>query len=228
LLAVKRRIRHHVNPLKVDYLETGAGPLALPSRRPVEVELGCADARWLFERAALDPELDLVGVEIRQQLVQVVQRRVAAAGLDDRLRIVYANISRDVPVLFAEGAVARFVVNFPDPWFKRRQHKRRVVTPELAALLARTLRQGGELFFQSDVWEVALDALAVLEGEPSLHNERGPWSFLPENPYGARSLREVRCLERGLPIWRLLYRKRLISDRRPGVSEPTVPAPPAP
>ena len=72
---------------------------------------------------------------------------------------------------------------------------------------ARRVTPDGELLFQSDVFDLALDAMAVLEQEPGLRNVRGEWSFLPQNPYGVQSLREVRVQERGLPVWRMLYRR---------------------
>jgi tRNA (guanine-N7-)-methyltransferase len=177
----------------------------VPTGREVEVELGCADARWLFERAS-DRERFLVGVEIRRELVRQVNAQARERKLAGRLRAIYANLSTDLDRLFADGAVSRFVLNFPDPWFKRRHFKRRVLTPELAEILARKLVSGGELFFQSDVWDLALDAMDVLEASCRFENARGAWTFVKRNPYGAQSLREVRCLEREKPIWRLLYR----------------------
>jgi tRNA (guanine-N7-)-methyltransferase len=82
------------------------------------------------------------------------------------------------------------------------------MNPELVEVLHRKLAAGGELFFQSDVFELALDALAVLEQAPGLFaNVAGAWSFLRESPYPAKSLREVRCEEKGMRIWRLLYRR---------------------
>ena len=100
-------------------------------------------------------------------------------------------------------------MNFPDPWFKRRHKKRRVVDAQLAADIAVALRPGGELFFQSDVWDLSLDALAVLEAEPRLRNRAGAWTFWKDgNPYGVRSRREEGCEEEGAPIWRLLYDRR--------------------
>ena len=128
--------------------------------------------------------------------VDDVNERAAAAGLAN-LHAVFAHINDDLPLLFALHPVRRFFINFPDPWFKRRQHNRRIVTPELAADLSRLLAPDGELFFQSDVFDLALDAMAVLESEPRLRNNRAEWSFLPGNPYGAQSLREERVLARG-------------------------------
>jgi len=209
---VPRRIRHHVNPLKSDFLSTGAEPILLPAGPPVEVELGCADARWLFERAAADCVPLLIGVEIRRELVRKVNARATASSLAPRVRAVYANISQDLGRLFAGGEVTRFVLNFPEPWFKRRQKKRRLVTPELVDILWQKLAPRGEVFFQTDVWDLALDAMAVFEAaDDTFENAAGAWSFLRGNPFGARSQREDRCIERGRPIWRILYQKKAIT-----------------
>lgn len=183
------------------------GRLELPPG-PIEVELGCADAQFLFQLAQENPDINYVGVEIRQPLVEDVNRRAQAAGLS-RLRAVHAHINIDLPMLFSGHKVRRFYVNFPDPWFKRAQHKRRIVTPELVDTLLSLLEPQGEIFFQSDVFDLALDAMAVLESEPRIVNAspRGEWSFFGENPFPARSLREDRVTAHGDPVWRVLYRR---------------------
>jgi tRNA (guanine-N7-)-methyltransferase len=202
------RVRQHVNPLRSAY-QTGAAPsVPLPDGGEVEVELGCADARFLFRRALAHPAVLCVGVEIREDLVVDVNQRAASLLLGN-LRAVFANLNRDLDALFPDERLARAYVNFPDPWWKTRHHKRRIMTSELAAVIARKLVPGGALLFQSDVWDLALDALDVLEAEPALENLRGPWSFLhDDHGFGARSRREERCIEEGMKIWRLLYRRR--------------------
>ncbi len=183
------------------------GPLPLPDGVDVEVELGCADARFLFERAPQHPATLFVGLEIREPLVEQVNLDAAERGVAN-VRAFFAHVNVDLDALFPDERLARAFLNFPDPWFKRRHHKRRVVTPELVETLHRKLRPGGALFFQSDVFGLALDALGVLEAAPSrFANLAGPWSFARENPYGARSLREVRCEELGARIWRMHYRR---------------------
>lgn len=197
-----------MNPLKEGFLGNAPAPLLLGAR-PVEVELGCADARFLFERAAASAAGGqgglYLGLEIRREMVERVNRQARRLGLAN-LRAVFAHINFDLPALFPRaGSIDRIFINFPDPWFKRAQQKRRLVTPELALLLRDLLLPGGELFFQSDVFDLALDAMAVLEQTPGLENVQGEWSFARRNPYGAQSLREVRVLDRGLPVWRMLY-----------------------
>jgi tRNA (guanine-N7-)-methyltransferase len=199
-----KRVRHHVNPFRADFHVRDVEPLPLPAVGEVEVELGCADARFLFERAPHVPDTLLLGLEIRQPLVDEVNEKAAELGVRN-LRACFAHINVDLDVLFPDERLARAYVNFPDPWFKRRHRKRRLMDAELARAIWRKLKPGGELFFQSDVWDLALDAMAVLEEEPGFRNEAGPWSFLRENPYGAKSLREVRCEERHMPIWRMRY-----------------------
>lgn len=202
------RIRQHVNPLKSSYRERRAAAIELPAdpRVEVEVEIGCAEAWFLFDRAAQDLERVEIGLEIRQELIAPVNERARAEGVN--VRAVFAHVNVDLPSLFPPGRIARLFVNFPDPWFKKKHHKRRLVDDELIPALRRVLRPGGELFFQSDVFDLALDAMATIEDRPDLfRNEAGPWSFWKEgNPYGARSRRDVQCRHEGVPIWRILYR----------------------
>ncbi len=202
------RIRHHVNPYRAGLIDLAPERLVLPPGA-VEVELGCADAQFLFQLAAQKPDTNYIGVEIRRPLVEDVNRRASASGLA-RLRAVHAHINFDLPALFSRLSVRRFYINFPDPWFKRAQRKRRVLSPEVAEVglqLIDLLEPGGEVFFQSDIFDLALDAMAVLETVPGLCNTAGEWRFLRHNPYPACSLREERVSEAGQPIWRMLYKR---------------------
>lgn len=200
-----KRVRNHVNPLK--RVDSVAERIALPAMAEVEVELGCADAQFLFARAAVYPAVYCVGVEIREELVLDVNRRAEALGCAN-LRAVNANVNFDLDTLFPDGRLARVFVNFPDPWFKRRHHKRRVLTPEAVAMIHRKLAPGGELLFQSDIFELALEAMATIESTDLFDNRLGDWSFLPgPHPYGVRSLREERCEGKGERIWRMLYER---------------------
>ena len=202
------RIRQHVNPNLPFFERLAVAPIAVDPSRPIELEIGCADAQFLFERAAIDPTRDYVGLEIRDELVAAVNRRAAAERVP--VRAVFCHAQRHLPTLLPVGSVDRVYVNFPDPWFKVRHAARRMVDDELAAGIVRALRSGGELLLQTDVWELALAGLASFEplGD-ALSNLAGEWSFWRAgNPYGVRSWREQNAEETGLPIWRMLYRRR--------------------
>jgi tRNA (guanine-N7-)-methyltransferase len=203
------RIRQHVNPLKSDLLDIADVPrVEAPPGRALEVELGAAEAHFLIDRAHQDPTAVFVGVEIRRELVEAVNAACAVGG-PANVRSVFANMSVDMGRLFADGSVRRFFLNFPDPWFKSRQHKRRVIGPGLMAEIERALAPGGELYVQTDIFALALDAMAALEGlsEASFVNVAGAWTFVRESPYEAKSRRERQCESEGVRVWRLLYRR---------------------
>lgn len=202
------RIRQHVNPLNAHFVEFRGDLPVLDPTRPIEIEIGCAEAQFLFERAKLDPSRQYVGLEIREELVHWVNRHAKAAALP--LQAVFCQAQLHLPLIFDGHQVDRVYLNFPDPWFKKRHHNRRMIDDALALAIGDVLRPGGELLMQSDVWEVALDALEVLERRDELfENQAGDWTFWRGgNPFGARSWREQNAEETGLPIWRILYKRR--------------------
>jgi tRNA (guanine-N7-)-methyltransferase len=206
------KIRQHVNPLKSDLLTIRDVPrIEVPAGGDLEVELGSAESLFLIERAQ-DRSTSggsLVGIEIRREMVQRADRLCQEAGVASLVRNVFANMSVDLPRLFAPASVRRFHVNFPDPWFKSRQHKRRVVCPELIDALAIALQPGGEVSVMTDIFDIAIEAMAVLEGDPleRFTNTRAPWTFLTASPWApSKSRRERQCEGEGTKVWRLLYR----------------------
>lgn len=200
------RVRQHVNPLKSDLLEIADVPRIEAAGRAIEVELGAAEAHFLIDRALADRDTLFVGVEIRRDLIEVANAGFVQAGVANA-RSVFANMSVDMPRLFSAGSVRRFFLNFPDPWFKSRQHKRRVIGPALIAEIGRALAPGGELYVMTDIFTLALEAMAALETSELFESARGPWSFAQDNPYGAKSRRERQCEGEGARVWRLLYRR---------------------
>lgn len=202
------RIRQHVNPLKSDFFRIPLAPLEIPQGAEVEVELGSAEAHFLMERAGELSGVLHVGVEIRRDRVEQANLDCAKRGLGN-VRSVFANMSVDLPRLFAPTSVRRFFLNFPDPWFKARQHKRRVICPELMEALHGLLAPGGEVYVATDIFALAMDAMAELEAEPPRRfvNLEGPWSFLRRSPVVAKSRRERQCDEEGARIWRLGFRR---------------------
>ena len=202
------RMRQHVNPLGLSFQTYRDEIPELDPARPVEVEIGCAEAQFLFERAEVRPEAQLYGLEIRDWLVRKVNRWAKQRG--SSVVALECNANLHLRTVFADQSVDLVHVLFPDPWFKKRQRKRRLVDTALTRAIYEILKPGGELHFASDVWSLALDALAAFEGADDLfENRAGPWSFWKDgNPYGARSWRESNCDEQGMRVWRMIYRKR--------------------
>lgn len=203
-----RKIRQHVNPLGEHFMRVRARPAQRPAGLAptcrVEVELGCADAEFSFQLAANHPDWLVVGVEIREPCLDRNRERVRQLGLEN-LVFAYSNLNVDLDQVFAPRSVDCFHLLFPDPWFKERHRKRRVIEPELVRVIASQLRPGGELHVASDVWEVALEIMEVVEGCPQLRNRIAPWSFWRGNPFDAQSRREETTLRREQRVWRMRY-----------------------
>lgn len=200
------RIRQHVNPLQLHF-ERFRGERPPLDGRLVELEIGCADAQFLFERAAVDLSRLYVGLEIREDLVTYVNDKARAQALP--VHAVFCQAQLHMQQIFPAGSVERVYINFPDPWFKRKHQNRRMVDDALADGIAHAARRGADLFVQTDVWDLALDAMRTFEVDERFVNVAGEWTFWKQgNPYGVRSWREQNAEETGLPIWRILYRRR--------------------
>ncbi len=203
------RIRHHVNPLSQNMLTF------TPERferllLPLHVELGCAEGEFLFRFARIHEDMQILGIEIRRELVLDIQNHSREMDLYPRVNAVFANIPIHLGELFEPESVTRFYLNFPDPWFKKDQQKRRVLVPEVVRAVHDALVPGGEFFFQSDIFDTALDALDVTErsAPEGFVNSCGFFSFMQENPFADTPTRRERFVqEKGLRIWRFLFRK---------------------
>jgi tRNA (guanine-N7-)-methyltransferase len=114
------RIRQHVNPKQLHF-ERFRGERPPLDGRLIELEIGCAEAQFLFERAAVDPSRLYVGLEIREELVDLVNRKARAVGAP--VHAVFCQAQLHMREIFPAGSVERVYVNFPDPWFKRKHHE---------------------------------------------------------------------------------------------------------
>jgi tRNA (guanine-N7-)-methyltransferase len=169
-----------------------------------ELEIGPGPkAGFLLERADAAPEAALVGLEIRRKWAFVGDERLAKRGHAKRARVFCEDARFALPRLHPDASVKRVFLHFPDPWWKKRHQKRLVVGDVVLDQIARLLEDGGELFVQTDVEERATLYGDVIAAHASF--ESVP---IHENPYGARSPREHRAIADGLPVHRMLFKRR--------------------
>jgi tRNA (guanine-N7-)-methyltransferase len=203
-----RGIRQHVNPLGERYVSPRATAIEVPANLPhgcaVEVELGCAEGKFAFALARSRPDCFVVGLDIREKMVARCRDRARREQLAN-LTFHYVNLNVDLDRVFSPGTVDRFHLLFPDPWFKRRHQKRRVLDDALCRVLIQQLRPGGELHVASDVFELGLEAMATLEDVEGLRNACGPWTFARQAPVPVSSRREDTTRARGQRVWRVRY-----------------------
>lgn len=177
----------------------------IPGAGPLELDIGFGRGHSLFERARISPESRILGVEIKAKWAFKVDERRKRLGLEN-VRVVAEDIRELLPRCGPEGSVARAFVHFPDPWWKKRHQDRFVVGEPFLDALASLLAAKGELFVQTDVEDRALRYRDLIGAHASFELE-GRDGFVEENPFGARSNREVRAEEDGLPIHRILARR---------------------
>ena len=130
---------------------------------------------------------------------------MAERGLQNLL-ILQGDARILAPRLFPAGSLAAVHVHFPDPWWKRRHVRRRLVDDGMSTLLLGLLRPGGLLDLRTDVERYALDAAPRLE-EVGFENEAGPGRFCEAPPDEIPSTREKRYLASGQRVWRLRLRR---------------------
>jgi tRNA (guanine-N7-)-methyltransferase len=173
----------------------------------VEVEIGPGRGWFLVERAAAEPCAALVGLEIRRKWAAIVDARLAKRGLATRARVFAEDARHALPRLAPDASVRRVFVHFPDPWWKKRHHKRLVMKDGLLEQVARLLEAGGELFVQTDVEEraAAYEELVALDARFVPHGDAPGSPRLADHAYVARSPRERRAIADGLPVHRMRW-----------------------
>ena len=205
-------MRQHVNPLSKFFQL----PLTLPKtfeifkddNLPIHLDIGSARGKFLIELASVNSGWNHLGVEIRNALVVSAEKDRLNKGLENlKFCFCNANISLDEWFINLRARqLQRVSIQFPDPWFKRRHFKRKVLQKKFIYSLARNLPPGGELFIQSDIKDVV--NLMILDIEHSLYFTRQKVNhtiWLEENPYHVSTEREMYALKQELPIYRALF-----------------------
>uniref|UniRef100_A0A0E0C395 tRNA (guanine(46)-N(7))-methyltransferase n=1 Tax=Oryza meridionalis TaxID=40149 RepID=A0A0E0C395_9ORYZ len=193
---------------------------------PLMVDIGCGSGRFLIWLAKNSGERrNFLGLEIRQKLVERSQFWVTELGLRN-VYFMFANatVSFNQIVSSYPGPLSLVSILCPDPHFKKRHHKRRVLQPQLVDSITKNLCLGGRVLLQSDVLEVAADMRERFDGysdvfehvdciDKDLRCDNEGW--LLENPMGIRTEREVHAELEGATIYRRMYQKtRVVSHQR--------------
>ena len=173
---------------------------------PLECELGFGRPHFILERAAEVPEHDIVGIEWKGRWPRTVWKK-QQQGQYKNVRALHGNAWLLFGALFAPGSLSLIVLNFPDPWWKSKHQKRRIVSEPFARLLTSRLQPGGQILIQTDVASLLEEYLARLEAQPSVTNPAGPFRLARKKPMTASSHREKRCRADGLPIFRALVQR---------------------
>jgi tRNA (guanine-N7-)-methyltransferase len=185
------RVHQHVNPL-APYFRQAPEPVDIESvfadpDLPLHLDLGCARGRFLLKMAEIVPRWNYLGVEIRKPLVDEANR-IASANALGNLHYIFCNAMLWLDRLLGSippGVLQAVTIQFPDPWFKKKHAKRRMVTPEVVKAIASHLVPGGRVFIQTDIEFLAEEMFEMFRTDGNFEE-----AATDQNPYPVKTERE--------------------------------------
>jgi tRNA (guanine-N7-)-methyltransferase len=202
------RVHQHVNPLSPYYT---APPEPVDLARifadpglPLHLDIGCARGRFILRMALAEPAWNFLGVEIREPLVTEA-KEIAAEERLQNLHYEFCNamiwlekLLEDIP----DGVLRTVTIQFPDPWFKKKHAKRRMVNAELVNAVVKKLAPGGRVFVQTDIEFLAEEMFELFRAAVGLDEVA-----VAKNPFPVKTEREKAVEDKGLPVYRAMWAK---------------------
>ena len=150
-------MRQHVNPLSSNFNQIERIPALSEmfgdSKSNLHLDIGCAAGEFLFDLDLVNNSWNYLGIEIREKLVKNAKLKVDERKVKNLYFLFGSanNILNDVQSKFIIKNLKSISFNFPDPWFKKRHYKRRVIQPEFINMLSNSLQKGTLIFIKTDV-----------------------------------------------------------------------------
>ena len=206
-------MRQHVNPLSSNFNQIERIPslseMFSDSKSNLHLDIGCAAGEFLFDLALGNTSWNYLGIEIREKLVKNAKLKV----LDREIKNLYFvfgnanNILNDSHSKFLNNNLKSISFNFPDPWFKKRHHKRRIVQPRLINTLSNNMEKGSLIFVKTDVKDLFdyMDC-TISSNFKKIDNKFFNYSK-SFNPYKVQTNREKYVVLNELHIFESIYMK---------------------
>jgi tRNA (guanine-N7-)-methyltransferase len=172
---------------------------------PRVLEIGFGMGETTAAIAAAHPEIDYLGVEVHTPGVGSLLNRIASLGLNN-VRIIQHDAVEVLERMIAPASLDGVHVFFPDPWPKKRHHKRRLIQPEFGNRLASRMRPGAYLHVATDAEDYAVQILETLSAEPVLENTAA--GFAPRPATRPETKFERRGTRLGHRVWDAVFRRR--------------------
>ncbi|MEO8574739.1 MAG: tRNA (guanosine(46)-N7)-methyltransferase TrmB [Pyrinomonadaceae bacterium] len=200
------RVHQHVNPLAPFYRQPPE-PVDIESifsepDQPLLMDIGSARGRFLLRMAEAEPRWNYLGVEIRQPLVDEANRIAGVEGLTN-LHYQFCNAMLWLGRLIADipdGILQAVTIQFPDPWFKKKHAKRRMVNKELVEAVIDKLSSGGRVFVQTDIVFLAEEMFELFRADKRLKEGE-----IDDNPFPVKTERERSVEEKNLTVYRAMF-----------------------
>ena len=208
-------MRQHVNPLSKNFFEVDPIPplnqIFENPKLPLHLDVGCASGDFLFELSLKNKNWNYIGIEIREKLVLNANLKMKSRE-NKNLYFSFGNANN----IFNQSnnkSIINFITsisfNFPDPWFKKKHHKRRVIQPKLINLLSNSMKRGSLIFIKTDVRDL-FDHMELTISE-SIKFKKIPYQdfkfYESFNPNRIQTNREKYVILNQLKIYESIYKK---------------------
>jgi tRNA (guanine-N7-)-methyltransferase len=181
-------------------------------RGPRVLEIGFGMGQSLLAMAAAAPEKNFIGIEVHRPGVGRLLHAMADQGVDN-IRVYCHDAVEVLRDCVTDASLDTVQVFFPDPWHKKRHHKRRLIQPAFVADLVRKLKKGGVLHLATDWQNYAEQMMEVLSAEPGLCNTCPPGEFAPRPAHRPLTKFELRGERLGHGVWDLVFERPVGPDR---------------
>ncbi len=206
-------MRQHVNPLSKNYNEVEKIPSLIEmfddSNLNLHLDIGCAGGEFLFDLALENTNWNYLGIEIRERLVNTAKLKVREKEIKN-LYFVFGNannILNDFHSKFLINKLKSISFNFPDPWFKKRHHKRRVIQPEFINILSNFMQEGSIIYIKTDVKDLFEHMDCTISSDSNFEKiEKKDFNYSESfNPNKVQTNREKNVLINELEIFENIY-----------------------
>ena len=180
---------------------------AFDNPAPVVLEVGFGMGKSLVEMAQAHPQLNYLGIEVHRPGVGACLSYAGELGVKN-LRVMEHDAVEVLKNMIPEGGLHRMQLLFPDPWHKKRHHKRRIVQPDFIALVAEKLAQGGHFHMATDWEPYAEHMLEYMSQSEQFANTSETNDFVPRPDYRPITKFETRGQRLGHGVWDLIFEKK--------------------
>ena len=208
-------MRQHVNPLSKNFSEIEKIPTLIEifgePKFNLHLDIGCAAGDFLFHLASVNHNWNYLGIEIREKLVKTAKLKVREREMKN-LYFVFGNANNILNDVHAESIVKNLKsisFNFPDPWFKKRHYKRRIIQPEFINILSDLMQKGSLIFIKTDVKDLFDYMDCIISSDFNFKTiDKKDFNFAESfNPNQVKTNRENYAIINQLDIFEGIYMK---------------------
>jgi len=205
--AQQHALEHHWDRFGIDYSQRLLDlNQVFGNDRPVTVEVGFGNGESLLEQAKRHPEQNYIGIEVHGPGVGHLIHFARQSGLSN-LRVIRHDAVEVLRDQLPAASISCVQLFFPDPWHKKRHHKRRIIKPEFLELIHQVLVPGGLFHMATDWRDYAEYMLEQMEQADGFENEAGKGNYADSRGERTETRFELRGKRLGHGVWDLMYRK---------------------